>query len=103
MFRTQLTMRPKSGIKLEGPLVVNVTPVSIPSTWPQDASSVLISNNGGDVLFGIGTDPTTAPKGIRLIANDSFLIDNKPEDIPRIRFVRITGTDGQLSFQFFTE
>jgi len=97
-------MRPKIATGLQGPLTVNTTPVFIPSTWPQPGdSSVLISNNGGDVLMGIGTDPTTAPKGIRLLANQSYLIENRPEDIVKARFVRITTTDGSLSFHFFTE
>lgn len=103
-FRANLTMRPKRATGMQGPLTVNTTAVFIPSTWPAPGdSSVLISNSGGDVLFGIGTDPTTAPKGIRLPANTAFLIDNVPTDIPLIRFVRITASDGLLSFQFFTE
>lgn len=103
-FRTQLTMRPKIAKGMQGPLTVNTTPVLIPSTWPQAGdSSVLISNNGGDVLFGIGTDPTTAPFGIRLPANTAYLIDNVPGDITKIKFVRITASDGLLTFHFFTE
>lgn len=103
-FRTQLTMRPKRATGLQGPLTVNTTPVFIPSSWPQEGdSSVLICNNGADVLFGIGTDPTTAPKGIKLLANQTYLLENLPGDISRIRFVRITGSDGLLSFHFFTE
>jgi hypothetical protein len=104
-FRANLTMRPKHATRLLGPLTVNTTSVGIPSTWIGNGdSSVLISNNGtGDVLFGIGTDPTTANLGIRLVAGQSYLIDNCPEDISRLRFLRIGSNDGSLSFQFFTE
>ncbi|SRR6266446_1975965 len=103
-FRANLTMRPKTATGMQGPLTVNTSPVFIPSTWPQPGdSSVLISNNGGDVLMGIGTDPTTGPKGVRIPANTSYLIENNPGDIVKARFVRITASDGLLSFQFFTE
>lgn len=69
---------------------------------PSGASGAIIGAIQAGVNFGIGTDPTTA-LGIPLPVNASVIFEDNLDSLQRIKFVRVSATDGLITFNFFTE
>lgn len=72
------------------------------SSIPNGASGAIIGCVAAGVNYGIGTDPTTAV-GIPLPVNTAIDFEDNLDTLQRIKFVRVSGTDGLITFNFFTE
>lgn len=106
-MRRHLTLRPVRFMAslANTSLVVSTTAVGLPSTWiPSGASGGWIACDtlGGGIKLALGQAPSTL-WGIDLGPGDVFEVRDSIEIVTNMQFVRVTSTDGKISFIPFTE
>lgn len=106
-MRRQLTSRPVRFMAslVNTSFVVSTAAVAIPSTWiPSGASGgwIACDTMGGGVKMCLGQNPSTI-WGIDLGPGDVFEVRDSVEILQQMQFIRVTSTDGRVSYIPFTE
>lgn len=100
-MREQLTSRPKFYVFTPWSVTVGTAVFALDaSSIPNGASGALVTAMNQDLAIGFTNVATNI--GIVLPAKESFDV-NRLENLQKLKSVRMTGTDGVLSFTFYTE